>query len=280
MKIPIPLNDLDKAIMAFQRSQAAVPELLRQLCAGNLWLLVPFHPEVANQDMQYREGQPMPFQRIQTSKGVMVAVFSSEARALEGMKKAKVRPRTYMPAVMSARDVLGMLGKLNLAMAVNKGCSTGDISLPPQSLIRLASGAAFNPPPLDDKGSERLQLDKLNPADYPTDLVQAVFEFCRQHGRFRAVWIFSRGIAGQPAAARKAYYILVLMEPRDATLFHDFNLVAKSVSQEYEVNLSLTESNAPECIADLFRQAQPFYMAADYQPPKVSAPVGPKRGQA
>ena len=57
MKIPIPLNDLDKAIMAFQRSQAALPELLRHLCAGKLWLLVPFHPEVANQDMKYLEGQ-------------------------------------------------------------------------------------------------------------------------------------------------------------------------------------------------------------------------------
>ena len=275
MSDPIPLNDLDKAIMAFQRSQAAVPELLRHLCAGTLWLLVPFHPEVANQDMQYLEGQPMPFLRIQTSKGVMVAVFTSEARAMEGMKKAKVRPRTYMPAVMSAKDVLGMLGKLNLTMSVNKGCSTGDISLPPQSLIRLAGGAVFNPPPLDDKGSERLRLDKLDPADFPTDLVQAVFEFCRQHSHFRAVWVFTRAIAGQPASAHKPYYILVLMEPRDAALFHDFNLVVKSVKREYEVNLGLTESNTPECVADLFRQAQPFYLAADYQPPKVSAPASP-----
>ena len=273
MNDPIPLNDLDKAIMAFQRSQAAVPDLLRHLCAGKLWLLVPFHPEVANQNMQYLEGQPMPFLRIQTSEGVMVAVFSSEARALESRRKAKVRPRTYMPAVMSAGDVLGMLGKLNLAMAVNKGCATGDISLPPQSLLKLASGAAFNPPPLAGQGSERLRLDKIDPADYPTDLVQAMFEFCRQHGQFRAVWIFTRAVAGPPAPACKPYYLLVLMEPRDAALFHDFNLVAKSVSLEYEVNLSLTESNTPECIADLFRQAQPFYVAADYQQPDVMGSV-------
>ena len=269
MKVPIPLNDLDKAIMAFQRSQAALPDLLRHLCAGKLWLLVPFHPEVANQEMSYLEGQPMPFLRIQTSKGVMVAVFSSETRALEGMKKAKVRPRTYMPAVMSAPDVLGMLAKLNLSMAVNKGCATGDISLPPQSLLKLASGVAFRPPPLNAGGSERLQLDKVDPADFPTDLVQAVFDYCRQHGQFRAVWVFT--MAGQAASARKPYYLLVLMEPRDAALLHNFTLVAKSVNREYEVNLSLTESNAPELIADLFRQAQPFYVAADYRPPDGSA---------
>jgi hypothetical protein len=175
-----------------------------------------------------------------------------------------------MPAVMSAQNVLGMLGKMNLTMSVNIGCATGDISLPPESLLKLASGSAFQPPPMDDKNSERLRLDKIDPADYPTALVQAVFEFCRQHGEFRAVWIFTRVIAGQPAPALKPYYIFVLMEPRDTMLFHDFLLVAKSVSREYEVNLSLTESNTPGCVADLFRQAQPFYVAADYQPPTVS----------
>ena len=164
---------------------------------------------------------------------------------------------------------------MNLTMSVNKGCSTGDISLPPQSLLRLASGAAFNPPPLDDKGSERLRLDKIDPADYPAALVQAVFDFCRQHGQFRAVWIFTRALAGPPAAVRKPYYLLVLTEPRDAALFHDFLLVAKSVSREYEVNLSLTESNTPGCVADLFRQAQPFYVAADYHPPAAPAPSVP-----
>jgi hypothetical protein len=34
MKVPIPLND--QAIMIFQRSQSALPEWLRHLCAGNL----------------------------------------------------------------------------------------------------------------------------------------------------------------------------------------------------------------------------------------------------
>lgn len=221
------------------------------LCAGNLYLLAPFHPEVANQDMQYVEGQPMPFLRIQTSKGVAVAVFSSEARALEGMKKAKMRPRTYMPCVMSAPDVLGMLGKLNLAMSVNRGCSTGDISLPPQTLLKLANGAAFRPVP--DGPTEQLTLDKVDPADYPTDLVQAMFEVFRRHHHFRAAWIFTRTLPGQPAAARKPYYIMVFMQPRDEAVFNDFNLVAKSVRQEYEVNLSLTPEDTPECVADIFR---------------------------
>jgi hypothetical protein len=96
-----------------------------------------------------------------------------------------------------------------------------------------------------------------------------------------AAWSVPRSLDIHPhhcraAGARpQAYYMLVLMEPRDAVLFNDFNLVAKSVKREYEVNLGLTESNTPECVADLFRQAQPFYVAADYQPPTVSASANP-----
>jgi hypothetical protein len=277
MKTPIPLNDLDKAIMAFQRSKAVVPELLRLLCAGNLYLLIPFHPEVANQNMSYLEGQPMPFLRLKTDDGdVMLAVFSSEARALESLQTAKLRPNSYMPAVMSASDVLGMCGKLNLTMSVNRGCATGNVTIPPESLRRLASGAGLKPHPVEGQETEKLQLNKIDPADYPTKLVQAVFEFCRRHGQFRAAWIFSRGLAGQPDSARKHYYILVLMEPREAALFHDFLLVAKSDSREHdEVNVSLTKSNSPECIADVFQQAQPFYVAIDYQPPTAAAPASP-----
>ena len=184
----------------------------------------------------------------------------------------KVKPRTYMPAEMTARDVLGMLGKLNLTMSVNIGCATGDISLPPHSLLRLASGAAFQSVP--DGPKENLILDKVDPADYPTDLVQAMFEVFRLHHQFRAAWIFTRTLPGQPATARKPYYIMIFMQPRDEAVFNDFSLVAKSVRQDYEVNLSLTPDDTPECVADIFRQAPPFYVAADYQPPKGSTPAG------
>lgn len=266
MTDPIPLNDLDRAIVAMLRSRSAVPELLRRLREGDLWMLVPFHPEVANEEMNYLEGEPLPFLRTQSKDGVMVAVYSSQARALEGLKKAGMKPNAYMPAIMSALDVLGMLGKLELKMSLNQGCATGAVLLPPKSLRDLAAGTALKPSGADGE-SEQLRLDKVDPADYPTDLLQPVFEFFRRHEQFRVAWIFSRTMPGQPAPLHKPCYLLVLMEPRDGALFHDFLLVAKSEPRAYEVNISLTESNEPELIANLFRQAQPFYVAAGYQPP-------------
>jgi hypothetical protein len=79
---------------------------------------------------------------------------------------------------------------------------------------------------------------------------------------------YFRTIAGQPAPAHKPYYLLVLMDPRVAQLFHDFNLVAQSARGKHEVNLSLADEKNPEYIAGLFQQARPFYMAADWHPPQ------------
>ena len=115
--------------------------------------------------------------------------------------------------------------------------------------------------------TEQLTLDKLDPADYPTDLLQPIFELFRKHRNFRAAWIFTRTIAGQPTPEYKPYYLMLHMDPRDATLFHDFNLVAQAARGKHEVNLSLTPDEGLEYLAGLFRQARPFYVAADYTPP-------------
>jgi len=272
MNDPIPLNDLDKAIMAFARSKAVLPELLRRLREGNLYLLIPFHPEVANETMQLQNGQPLPFAQVQTAHGPAVVAFSSFARMEEGLKKGKVPPRKYMAAEMPAVQALEIAGSMNLHMTVNKSCATGEITLPPKALRDVADGTAFQPPGVGQ--TEQLTLDKLDPADYPTDLVQAVFEVFRRHHHFRAAWIFTRTMAGQPAPAHKPYFIMVFMQPRDAAIFHDFNLVAQAAKGNHEVNLSLTPEDTPECIAGLFQQARPFYVAADYQPPKPSDSAG------
>lgn len=267
MNDPIPLNDLDRAIKAMQRSQSALPELLRCLGRGDLYLLMPFHPEVVNETMELKNGMTMPFARLQTPFGEAVVAFSSEARAEEGIKKGKVPPRTYLVGAMPALQALQIVGGMNLKMVVNKSCATGEITLPPDALRDVADGTAFQPPSGDAAKTEQMQLDIISPADYPTNLLQPVFELFRKHKQFRAAWIFSRTIAGQPAPAHKPYYILVLMEPHDAVIFHDFNLVAQTGKGKHDLILSLTPAGDPEYIANLFRQAQPFYVAADYHAP-------------
>jgi hypothetical protein len=111
-------------------------------------------------------------------------------------------------------------------------------------------------------------LGILDAADYPTYLIQPLFEILRQHGQFKAAWIFGPPKSAPPTAGLPVYYVLTLMDPRDEKLFHVFNIVAQSArADRCGVELSLTNPADTEEIKKLFRAATPFFRAADYQPP-------------
>ncbi len=124
----------------------------------------------------------------------------------------------------------------------------------------LADGSALQPLVSDAPERQQGKLKILNPANYPTALMQAVFEFVRQHPQFRAVWIFG---APTPPAHGRGYQLLFFMEPRDKVLFHDVNMTIQAARGDDEVGLGqLTDDD----VAQISHQAPPFYTAWDYRP--------------
>lgn len=264
-----PMNDLDKAIVAMKRSNAAFPDLCRELGKGDLWFLMKYHPEIENQSLELKNGMPVPFVRLKSDFAEfteVVPVYSSEARVLEGLKKGSIPSRTFLPACISAIQMLEILGHLKLPMVINKGCATGELTLPPELLRDIANGKALKPLGIGSGKSQKLELKIIDPADYPTKLVQAAFEVFRKHKNFRAAWIFTRVV--EPLPPSQTYYVLVLMDPRDEQIFHDFNLVMQNTREDYEVSLSAANEKNQADIANTFKHAKPFYVAADYHPPK------------
>jgi hypothetical protein len=221
----IPNNDLDRAIEGSRR-KSGLPELYRQLGEGELWALLPYHPEVEGEMFELKNGMQNPFALLQEQEGLAVPIFSSEERADEGMKTGKVPPRTYSVGALPAKVLLQALGSMELHAVLNKGCATGQVILPPNLMRDVADGSVFQP--ATEGPLEKAKSKILDPADYPTDLVQALFEVLRQHANFRAAWIFSSmtGERGQPEG--RCYNVPVLMEPRDQAIFHDLNLVAQA----------------------------------------------------
>src|SRR5947209_17213591 len=106
-----PTNALDRAIMALSRSRAATPEFYRRLAEGELWFLIRYHPEIEGEVLELKNGSPMPFIRFKEAEGDAVALFSSLARAEEGLKQGKVPARTFSTGSMPARQALEILGK-------------------------------------------------------------------------------------------------------------------------------------------------------------------------
>src|SRR5215471_12288220 len=100
------MNDLDRAIVAIRRSNANLPDFYRQLTEGELWFLIPYHPEVEGECLELNPGSPCPFVTLEDEKGVVVPLFSSEMRVDEAMKNANLPPRTHSAGAMSAMAVL------------------------------------------------------------------------------------------------------------------------------------------------------------------------------
>ena len=192
----IPMNELDCAIKAMQRSQAHFPDFCRELSAGELWFLAPFHPEVEGKLLELKNGSPFPFAMVQDQMGEVVPLFSSEARLQEGLEQGRVPGRRYSAGSLPAIRLLEILGQSNLRAVVNKGCATGELTIPADLMRDLADGSALKPSP--DKGPKRGRLKILNPADYPTNVIQPVFEFIRRQKNFRLAWVFDAALCVDP----------------------------------------------------------------------------------
>ena len=264
----VPTNDLDRAIMAMRRSAAGTPEFYRQLAQGELWFLVPYHPEVEDADLELKNGSPLPFAVLRDDQGEVVPLFSSEGRLHEGLERGRVPPHTYLCGDMPARQVLEILGHAGLRAVVNKSCATGEVTIPPDLMRALADGSALAPHDLGRQPEEQMSVIPIDAADYPTDLIQPVFEVLRRHPQFRAAWVFGFTPAAAPPAEQRGYCLTLLMEPRDETLLHEVNLVAHAARPPtHEIKITLVDETDAGYVAQLFAAAPPFFTAADYGRP-------------
>ena len=260
MDTPVPTNELDQAIFALQRSRAAFPDLCRRLCQGEMFFLIRYQPDLVDACIELKNGAPFPFVQFQTKKGETVAAYTSMERADEGLAKCKIPAMQFVIGAMPALEALDVIGRMKFTLTLNKGCATGEVTLPADLLRNLANGTALKPPPPSGKVVD-ITLQIMDPADFPTGVVQDSFEFFRRHANFRAAWIFTR------SDTPKAYYMILVMQPRDDALFHDFTLVAGSAAgKAHPLHAQMADENDPGQVAVLFNAGRPFYQAVDYQP--------------
>lgn len=263
----VPTNELDLSIKALGRSQAALPRFMRALGEGELWFLTPYHPEVENETLELEPGMRSPFVELQDGKGGFVPIFSSGERLEEALKAAKVPPKSFAAGSMEAVLLLEVLAKMELRVVLNHGCSTGQVELPQNLMSDVADGSAFEAPPMDGPAQQQT-LTMIDPADFPTDLIQPVFEFVRQHGNFRALWVFHHGEGKRTAEGGLRYQFVAHMEPRDAALYHDFQVVLASICKApHEAASGCVDETDAGYLAALWNQVKPFYVAAGHQPP-------------
>lgn len=265
------MTDFDRIVYTACRKPSAMPELYRALIENELLALVPFDSRTeAIGGMELENGDQFPFVQLTDGQhGSVVPIFSSAERAEEALERAKVPPETYSLAAMDGRAMCEVIGAMNLHVMLNKNCaSTGEITLPPNLLRDLASGKALAPLPLGREPEETVELSKIDPADFPTDFVQALFEVLRKYSNFRAAWIFKVRTEEVLPDGGQHYGVMVLMQPRDEAIFHEFNMVVQAArNRRDDVRLGLLDGDDGARTTSYFQQAKPFFIAADFQPP-------------
>jgi hypothetical protein len=262
----IPMNELDRCIRAMGRSQSTFPDFCRAVIQGELWFLRPFHVGIEDEPVVVQKGELFPLALLRDADGEFSPLFSSEARAEEGMRNGNVPMLTYWVGSMPAKQLLAMFAGTSFGVVFNKGCVTGEIAIKADLIRDLASGKVFQPTELDPRQHKTGTVTALDPADYPTEVVQLAFEFMRRHKNFRAAWVWGVTVAGRPG-----YAVGTVMEPHDTALFHDLNLaVHAGHSPDYETFLVLLDEASEAGYRQMMESSPPFYTAPDYlRPPEA-----------
>lgn len=269
MDAPYGWNALDEAIYGLARSTSELPEVFRRLTEGHLFALMPYHPEMEGAAIKLENGSPCHFVMVEAKEGESVALFTSLERAEESLAKAGVPPKKFLPGAMTARQMLEVLGKMNIPAILNSGCATGAFVMPPDLMRDLASGVALQPKPIAPRGSEERTFRVIDPADYPTDLIQPLFECLRRHREFLAAWVLRRP---DPTAEGGTWYeFILLMQPRNEEIVHDFNLVlASSFEPPDAVSFGLIDENDDAYIKAFVSAAAPFYSSPGFRYARLS----------
>lgn len=259
----LPLNELDRAIAAMVRSAATFPDFCRAMTHGDLWFLRPYHVGIQDEPVVVKKGALFPLALLRDADGEFCPLFSSEARVEEGLRNGQVPMLTYLVGSLPAKQLLGLLGTTPFGAVINKSCATGEIAIKAELIRDLASGKIFQPTEADTSQQKTGTVTVLDPADYPTNVVQLAFEFMRRHRHFRAAWVWGVVVAG-----RAGYTVAAIMEPHDAALYHDFNLaIHAGHSPDYETYLVMLDEKSAPGYRQMMEESSPFYTAPDYQRP-------------
>ena len=264
-----PLNDLERAYAAM-RGPEHYPNLFRLLRESTLVFLIPYHPEMEGM-MGLGNGDPLPpFVVWKNPKdGECIPLFTSIERAEMACKKIGASDTQYNLCEMKGAELFHLISCQPHHIIINPATDYGEFFLDNNGVKKLADGSILKP--MDDIPQQiqgRMQI--VEPADYPTDLLQPLFQFLRGRKEVRAAWLFKHA---QPPDPNRPYYAFALKVTGDfRAVQQDFTIVLINLSEKENMDfgtLQVDDSN-PELIK-VTEKFPAFYAAPDYKAP---SPLG------
>lgn len=238
------------------KSPAGHPAFLRLLRESEVCFLIPWHPEMEADEGEEFSGAPPALAMWQNERGPHVPVFCNMERAQEALERMHGddgAPR-WIIGSMNGADLLEILGQKRHALVLNPACETGEVYLNSQTVKNLAPGLAL---PKTEQ-ARREALAYVGPADYPTDLVQALFTLMKSLPTVKTAWLFA---GNDLTSTGKPVYVVCVHATGDVQrVTTDITLVCQAASPPtHDTGVAMLDEASA---AANLKRFLPFYRAA------------------
>ena len=261
-----PLNDLERLLTKPKFGPHDYPEMFRLLRATDLFFLLPYHPELVGV-IGLKNGDQLPPFVIWSSPqdGPRIPIFTSLERAQEACEKTAARDNQYALADMPGQQLFEILSCQTEGIAINPATSMPSLMMDLDGVKRLAATEKADPDAPAHEG--RVQI--LTAEDYPTKLVQSLFQYLRQTPGVRAAWLAKDLGRTEPGIG----YIVMALGTGEQDKIHDDMLIVagSALGKKDTLHVAFFEGANAEALA-VAEKFVPFYAAPDYQSP---SPLGP-----
>ncbi len=261
-----PLNHLERLLAHPKFGPQSYPELFRLLRESELVFLLPNHPEMEG-SIDVRTGERLPPFVVWQSQndGRRIPIFSSLERANEACQKTGAKDGQYALCEMKGRELFDLISCQKDPVVINPACGGHAVFLDLDGVKQISKAPYFEPA----KGQKKQGPVKLiAAADYPTDLVNSVFQLLRERKEVQAAWLGQEMERTEPGTA---YIFLVLATGGQEKLQQDILIVAGSACPKGSVcHVSFPDPANPE-VKTVTAKFPPFYAAPGFKGP---SPLG------
>jgi hypothetical protein len=215
-----PLNDLERLLATPKFGPQNYPEMFRLLRETELIFLLPYHPEMEG-TIGVKNGDQLPPFVIWAGpeNGKRIPIFSSIDRAQEACQKTSARENQYVLCDMPGQQLFEILSCQPNGIAINPATSMPVLMMDIEGVKRLAAKEV----PATDAPPQEGRVQILTAADYPTKLVQHLFQYLRQSPLVRAAWLARNLDRTEPGTG---YIVMLLGTDRQKKVQQDIIIVA------------------------------------------------------
>ena len=255
------LNDLERLLRKPKFGPESYPELFRLLRESKLAFLLPYHPEMEG-SIGLKNGDSLPPFVVwkNPQDGCHIPIFTSLERAQEACAKTRSRAKQYVICEMLGRELFHLLSVQEHPITLNPATSMPVLFLDLNGVKAVARVRKSN----EDQPEQQGRVQLLTAADYPTDLVQALFQYFRQCPEVQAAWISKLIERTEPGTV----YVLLTLATGERKKLQDATLiVAGSACKKGETMHMHFIEPGPSPFPVMQTNFPPFYAAPNYKTP-------------